>query len=109
MNRIFTKNLIILIIMLLLVLPCNAMTQSLAIYLRFDRYLPLIFYSLCCGILFSLLDFSSKTVNWFLFLSFLIISLLGIFTSIYPFGTTIFFYIFMVGATLPHLFAKNIS
>jgi len=96
----------IILSMLLLVLAYDALTRALAVRLTFHSYLPLLVYALCCGVLFSLLDFSNNKVNGCMLAFFALILFVGLQYSVFLFGSAIYLYVLMTGALLPPLFKK---
>lgn len=104
MKRIFLKNMIIVLILIILVIPYNYFFKYFAAQLNTFAYAMVIIYALICGVALVLMDLTNKKVNMFFAVFYLIYSVIEIQYSFFVYGPTVYLLILIVGT----LFASTL-
>ena len=108
MNKIFIRNLLIMISLIALSFPCNMIVRHYAVFFSPAQFIPIIIYALLCGVSLVLMDLSNKRINAVfagIYLVFIIINIQ--FFSFLAYGPAVYWFILMFGALLASLFRKE--
>lgn len=109
-NKIFIRNLIIVISIIVLSFPYNAFVRYYAALLSPLQYVGVILYALLCGASLILMDLSNKRINAVFATFFLVICIVELqFSVLFAYGPTAYLYVLMVGALLTSVFHEKLT
>lgn len=108
MKKVFVRNLIIVLTLMVLSLPYNFFVRHYAIEYNPFQFVAVIIYALLCGASLVLMDLSNRRINIIFAALYLLVSIVDLqFSVLFAYGPTDYFYVLMFGTLLVSAFKKN--
>lgn len=107
MKKIVRRNLILILIQIILVIPYNYLYDYYSLRLNTFSYIAVILHAFLCGSSFMLMNLTNKGINTVLAAYYLIFTLFNIHYSIFSYGPTVFLFFLIFGALLTSILKKK--
>lgn len=107
MKKIWIRNLIIVLSLIVLSVPYNYFFKYYTSKYLIIQYVPIIVFALLCGASLMLMDLSNRRINT-VFAIFYLVFIVVVNFGVFPlYGPAMYFYIVMFGALLTSIFTRK--